>query len=50
MTPTKLAAAQQMHASGQRSIATTAALDVSRTPVYRHLPGAGSAHHSPGGR
>ena len=50
MTPTKLAAAQQMHASGQHSIAATAALDVSRTSVYRHLPGAGSAHHSPGGR
>ena len=32
-------------------IATTAAaLDVSRTSVYRHLPEAGSAHHSAGGR
>ena len=50
MTPTKLAAAQQMHASGQYSIATTAALDVSRTSVYRHLPRSGSANRFRDGR
>ncbi len=51
MTPSKLAAAQQMHASGQHSIATiAAALDVSRTSVYRHLPRSGSANRSPDGR
>jgi hypothetical protein len=46
-----LPAGAAAHRPPQHSIATiAAALDVSRTSVYRHLPRAGSAHHSPGGR